>query len=234
MSESKFQATAVLSESFSVFFGDFPAIVLLSVIIFLPLTVLGVALPDTSISGVISVMLNAILTAAITCRVGNRMKGENQSLFTGLNQAMNAGESKFFVVALLASLGTALGTVALVIPGLFLATIWWVAVPASVSERLGVKASFRRSMDLTEGYRWQVLILVLLFVILLVLLVLFTIFGIAAIAPAFLESVIGLLIFDFLGSLTAGYAAVLVAVSYYQLRSAKEGLAVDEAASVFA
>ena len=234
MSDSKFQVTAVLSESFSVFFGDFPAVVLLSVIIFLPLTVLGIALPDINISGIGNAILSAILTAAITCRVGNRMKGENQSLFTGLSQAMSAGDSKYVIVALLASLGTTLGTVALIIPGLFLVTIWWIAVPASVSEGLGVKASFRRSMDLTEGYRWQIFFLVLLCIILLLFVIGIAFFGIEAIAPTFLDSLAGLLVFDFLGSIIADYYAVLVAVSYYQLRTAKEGLAIDEAASVFA
>ena len=44
----------------------------------------------------------------------------------------------------------------LVIPGLVLSTIWWVAIPVAVVERPGTVASLRRSSELTKGVRWRI------------------------------------------------------------------------------
>ncbi len=44
----------------------------------------------------------------------------------------------------------------LIIPGLYLLTIWAVAVQALVIERQGVLASFGRSRELVRAHRWQV------------------------------------------------------------------------------
>jgi hypothetical protein len=61
-----------------------------------------------------------------------------------------------FAVALLAGLGVGIGLVVLIVPGLFLLTIWAVLAPAVVIEHRGVFGSFRRSRELVEGSNWQV------------------------------------------------------------------------------
>lgn len=59
-------------------------------------------------------------------------------------------------VAVLASLAVGIGLLLLVIPGLFLITIWSVVIPAVVLERRGVTESFGRSRELVRGYGWTV------------------------------------------------------------------------------
>ena len=44
----------------------------------------------------------------------------------------------------------------LIVPGLFLLTIWSVVAPVVVIERPGVFAAFGRSRELVRGYGWQV------------------------------------------------------------------------------
>jgi hypothetical protein len=61
-----------------------------------------------------------------------------------------------FGAGLLAALGIAVGLFLLVVPGLFLLTIWAVIAPAIVIERAGVIEAFRRSRQLVEGSNWQV------------------------------------------------------------------------------
>lgn len=51
----------------------------------------------------------------------------------------------------------ALGFVALIIPGIYLAVIWAVATPALLVEGLSIENAFRRSAELTKGHRWHVL-----------------------------------------------------------------------------
>jgi hypothetical protein len=59
-------------------------------------------------------------------------------------------------VALLAGIGIGIGFVLLIVPGLFLLTIWAVLAPAVVIERRGVLEAFRRSREMVEGSNWQV------------------------------------------------------------------------------
>ncbi|MFM9853562.1 MAG: hypothetical protein ACKVOJ_12275 [Sphingomonadaceae bacterium] len=51
----------------------------------------------------------------------------------------------------------------LVIPGLFLVTIWAVCAPALAGEGLGLFEAFGRSQALTKGHRWWVLLTLIIF-----------------------------------------------------------------------
>jgi len=61
-----------------------------------------------------------------------------------------------FINGLLLGLGVVLGLVALVIPGLFLLTMWAVCSPAIVAEERGATEAFGRSRDLVKGQGWPV------------------------------------------------------------------------------
>lgn len=67
-----------------------------------------------------------------------------------------------FAVYVLLTLGVWLGTIFLVVPGIMLAVMWSVALPAIVAERPGVFGAFGRSRALTKGARWHVFGIVLL------------------------------------------------------------------------
>ena len=60
------------------------------------------------------------------------------------------------VAGLLAGLGIALGFVLLIVPGLFLLTIWSLIVPSIVIEGKSAGESFGRSRELVRGNGWQV------------------------------------------------------------------------------
>jgi len=57
---------------------------------------------------------------------------------------------------LLAGIAIAIGLVLIIAPGLYLATIWSVVIPAVVLEKRGVTESFGRSRELVSGYGWTV------------------------------------------------------------------------------
>ena len=72
------------------------------------------------------------------------------------------------VAGFLAGLGIALGLVLLIVPGLFLLTIWAVIIPVVVLEGRSAGESFGRSRELVRGFGWNVFgTIVLTFVILL-------------------------------------------------------------------
>ena len=69
-------------------------------------------------------------------------------------------------VSIVAGIAIALGLVLLIVPGLYLMTIWSVVVPVVVLERLGVFQAMGRSRELVRGYGWTVFgVIVLTFLI---------------------------------------------------------------------
>lgn len=59
-------------------------------------------------------------------------------------------------VGVLSAFGIALGFILLVVPGLFLITIWAVVAPVVVIERSGALSAFGRSRELVRGNGWPV------------------------------------------------------------------------------
>jgi hypothetical protein len=106
------------------------------------------------------------------------------------------------------------GLILLIIPGLILYAIWFVAVPACVVERLGPWTSLRRSRDLTKGHRWKLCGLALLPIIPSLGIT----FGLATAAGP----IVGPIISWFCTGIWAAFAAVVGAVTYHDLRVVKD------------
>jgi hypothetical protein len=132
-------------------------------------------------------------------------------------------------VMILFTLGATLGFLLLIVPGVILMVMWYVAVPACVLEKTGPVRSLGRSRELTKGYRWKVFGLILL---VYVLSILGNAFGalLANTAAGMWGAAIAQLIWQ---GIAAGFGSVLIAVVYYYLRVAKEGVDVDQIAAVF-
>src|SRR5262245_4165410 len=106
------------------------------------------------------------------------------------------------------------GLILLIIPGLILYAMWFVAVPACVVERLGSWTSLRRSRDLTKGHRWKLCGLALLPIIPSLGIT----FGLATAAGP----IVGPIISWFCTGIWAAFAAVVGAVTYHDLRVDKD------------
>ncbi|MBI1180106.1 MAG: hypothetical protein GC201_06070 [Alphaproteobacteria bacterium] len=161
-------------------------------------------------------------------------------------QALRKGLGKFFIVwaiSIVAAVGTAAGVVLLVIPGIIVAIIWCLAVPASVVENTGVFTSLARSVDLTRGYRWSIFGLGLIYVVLsyafvAVLMVILVAVALPVGEPAAAPSAYTTAIGGVIGALLANsFMTVLLmiglSVLYAELRRAKEGIGADAIAQVF-
>jgi len=118
------------------------------------------------------------------------------------------------------------------IPIAFILTVYFVTTPACVVEERGPFGSMRRSMQLTKGHRWRIFGLELLLVGLLVIAsILIGLLGSALRALAGpISAAIGDLV---LNAIWIAYYAVTVAVAYHDLRVAKEGVDIEQIASVF-
>src|SRR5215472_7810708 len=89
-----------------------------------------------------------------------------------LGETVSAAAPYIWSVAgasILAGLAITVGLLLLIVPGLWLITIWAVIIPAIVIERAGALDSFGRSRQLVKGHGWHVFgTLVLVFIIQLV------------------------------------------------------------------
>lgn len=115
---------------------------------------------------------------------------------------------------ILAGLGIVLGLVLLVVPGLYLLTIWAVIAPVIVVERSGVLDAFRRSRELVRGSGWPVFwTVVVAFLITFVAAIVF-----AAIAVAISEGILVEIVLLTLGAtFTAPIPALVASVLYFRL-----------------
>ncbi len=115
--------------------------------------------------------------------------------------------------SVLAGIAIAIGLFLVIVPGLFLITIWAVIVPVIVLERSGALASFGRSQQLVRGRGWHVFAtLVLVYVILLVVNLLLAL--IFSALPHALSNGLSSIIS---GTLIAPFLAVVVTLVYYRL-----------------
>ncbi|MBA3867245.1 MAG: hypothetical protein H0X42_13035 [Solirubrobacterales bacterium] len=115
---------------------------------------------------------------------------------------------------LLAGIGIGIGLILVVVPGLFLLTIWALIAPAIVIEHQRVIDSFKRSRELVRGNGWPVFgAIVVAFLIAFVGSAIF-----AAIAAAIADGWALRIVFSALAStITAPIGALVAGVLYYRL-----------------
>lgn len=115
--------------------------------------------------------------------------------------------------SVLAGIGIAIGLILLIVPGLFLMTIWALIVPAIVLENIRALESFGRSREIVRGNEWNVFgVVVLTFLVLFAFgLVLSLILSpLDASVQNFLSNVVS-------GTLTAPFVALTWTLVYYRL-----------------
>jgi hypothetical protein len=122
------------------------------------------------------------------------------------------------VAGLLAGLAIGIGFVLLVVPGLYLLTIWAVIAPVIVIEHTGALDAFGRSRELVRGHGWTVFGIVVITGLLS---------GIASgllraafsFLPRFLEIFVGGTIAQ---AVVAPFVAIALAITYFRLREEHE------------
>lgn len=132
-------------------------------------------------------------------------------------------------------LGVSIGFLVLIVPGVFLALAWSLAISAQVVEGGGVIASLKRSMALTQGYRLRIfgLFVILTGVLLVALLFEFVLASIAVLvtAGAGLDGSLTVVNAVLSALFSAGlgvFAAACVSAVYVRIRQEKEAAALED------
>src|SRR5262245_56209692 len=140
-----------------------------------------------------------------------------------LGESLQVGLRRFFPIIGLAfctSILAGLAAIFFIVPGLILFTMWFVATPACVVDRLGPFRSMGRSRRLTKGHRWRIFGLILLLVL---------ISGVVSPTLGAALGAMGNKTLVLIGSLVwsgiwGAFYAIAAVVAYHDLRVAKEGI----------
>ena len=236
--EGDFRVGHVISRSFALLFRHFLRFFLVTLIAFSPLFLLrqgseAAATDPTQafamlgIGFVLLMVLSMFSTAIILHGAFQDMRNRPINLLESLKVAFRRF-LPLIVLALLETVLLMLGLILLVVPGIMLYVMWLVAVAACVVERTGPWRSLRRSQELTKGHRWKIFGIFLLMMLLSLVGPLLQFVLTATAGPT--AAAIGNAIWAAIGS---AFSAVVIAVTYHDLRVAKEGIDIEQIASVF-
>jgi hypothetical protein len=116
-----------------------------------------------------------------------------------------------------------------IIVALMLIARWFVVVPICMVERLGPWRSLTRSARLTQGHRWRLVgIILMVFVPALIVDTVISV-TVTALGGKMVQLIVSLLWY----AIFSAFFAILVVVTYYELRSVKDGADIEQIATVF-
>jgi hypothetical protein len=177
----------------------------------------------------LTMMLNIIVSAALTYGVVMELQGQRASI----GACITTGIVRFFPalgVALLTMLCVTGGCFLLVIPGLVMMCMLYIATQCSVLERPGVMGALRRSRELTQGHKLEI------FGLLMILGGLN--YGLQHLVETVMlterDDLPGYVYAVMVQEMVVGsISAVMASVAYYFLRAEKEGTSAAELAAIF-
>jgi hypothetical protein len=167
---NRIRVGAVIGETFSIYGRNFVTLLGVAILIFLVVAVLaalisGPARDELSWGELLLVLLaivlwlagQALYTGFVVRVVEDTRGGRHRDVTLGhLLSSAAPAIVPLIVMSILYGLGVGIGLILLVIPGLYLLTIWAVTAPAIVIEGAGALQSFGRSHELVRGDGWPV------------------------------------------------------------------------------
>jgi hypothetical protein len=174
---AKLDTGRVFERIFSFYGRQFTLLIPAALLLFIPVAIVnGLLLSEGG--NALGVLVSALLGVVATYWYQGMVVEATRDILDGRRDhsigSLFSAAAPFIVplllAGILAGIGVAIGFVLLIIPGLFLITIWAVIVPVIVIERAGVIESFGRSRELVRGSGWQVFgVIVVLFLVLFII-----------------------------------------------------------------
>jgi hypothetical protein len=216
--------SGVLDEAWRMYRAYAKHLLAIAFIIYLGAAILAALL---ALGGTIGLLLGAFIEVVAAFLLQATLVKAVQDVRDGradlsIRETVSAALPSLWPVAgasILAGIAITIGLFLVIVPGLFLITIWAVLVPVIVIERSGVFAAFRRSQELVRGRGWHVFAtLVLVFLIMIVVdIALGLVF---AALPHYLRGGLSSIIS---GTLISPFLALVVTLVYYRLSGTPTG-----------
>lgn len=214
--------SGVLDEAWQMYKAHARHLLAIAFVIYLAAAVIAALL--ALIGGTIGVLLGALVELIAAFLLQATLVKAVQDVRDGradmsISETVSAATPFIGAVALasiLAGIAITIGLILVIVPGLFLITIWAVIVPVIVLEGSGALGSFGRSQQLVRGRGWHVFCtLVLVYVIMLVVNGL-----LGLVFNALPHALAGGLSSIISGTLIAPFLALVVTLVYYRLLAA--------------
>jgi hypothetical protein len=175
------------------------------------------------LSYVLSTFAQAIVVYAAFQDLRGRRPDAAKSFRQGVGRVLPV-----IVASVLTALVVGVGLILCVIPGLIALTAMAVVIPACVVEQLGPIDAMSRSADLTTGHRWPILGAGAAWAVITV--VIAQSISVAMQNASALPTQLAVWVWEVLAT---SYTSVYAAILYHDLRAVREGIGIDEIASVF-
>jgi hypothetical protein len=215
-----FSPTAILGESWRLYRGHWQHLIPIALVVYALLGLISLVLTATLgwvgalVGALVSIVGIFWLQGALVEAVADVRDGRAD---LSIGQTFSKAKERLSSVAvagILAGLAITIGLLLLIVPGLFLMTIWAVIIPVIVLEQRSAGEAFSRSRELVRGNGWNVFGLIVL-----VVLVLFAATIVLSILLFWLPDGLGAYIRDLISnSLTAPFIAVALTLAYFRLR----------------
>ena len=212
------RAGDVLNETFAVYGQNAAALLGGSALVFIVVGVVAALLE--SMGGVIGSLLGsivrmigyAIFVGFVVHLVQDVRDGRRDHSVGDLFSAASPAIVALIIFGILYGIGVGIGFLLLIVPGLFLLTMWSVGAPAIVVERIGAIDAFGRSWGLVKGNGWSVFgaLILILIIVIIIQMVLVLIGAAIGLGGAIVASVIA-------GIITAPIFSIAVSIIYFEL-----------------
>ncbi len=247
---NEFRVGDTLSVTFSVFFKKFIPLNILVLIFQVPMLIWSVSsgMFTTSIENpgalaanfgteliwvlIVSIILSLASAAAVTYGVFLEITGRNINIGECLSKSISVLLPVIFA-GIISYIILVVGTILLIVPGIFALMCLFVVIPVVVVEQPGVFRSLGRSAELTKGNRWSILGLFIVMIAISIGLGLVSQF-VTLLFLGMGMSIVAIVISTIVQVITTTFFLIIGAVTYNNLRKSKEGISSDEIASVFA
>jgi len=189
----------------------------------------------TGLGWIFNLLTNSLVQAALIHGTISDLNGRPASLGDCLETAIG-NVLPLIGIGIATTVATFVGLLLFVVPGIILALAFCVSASAQVVEGHGVFEAMGRSWNLTRNHRWAILLLFVLFGVgFAIVRALAEVVPLAtAIAsPGGADAIRDLFVTPLLQALGALIGAAGVASIYFELRTIKEGVAVEALAKAF-
>lgn len=209
----------------------------------LPDNFVGVMIAFAALGGIVVILSSFVLQASVIHAAVKGFQGHRTSFSESLVVAFKH-LLPIIGFALLGGLAMMLGFLLFIVPGIILMLMWYVAIPVMVVEKTGVMGAFERSAELTSGYKWWILLAVIVLAIIgavisAVVLAASLIFGVPTQQELMLEgaATMPVILYAVANGVATAFSTLVsaagVAAIYYELRYIKEGVEAESIGSVF-
>ena len=201
---------------------SFGTVWIVALIILIPSSIIIGLLGNGGILGLIGSLVNLVASAWLVGSIIRVVQDVEQDgkVDWGVGEILGSVTPKLIAIILLqivTGICIAIGLFLLIVPGVILALMWAVALPAMVVEDQGVFDSLGRSSDLTRDNRMRIL------GVGLVILAAYLVIALAGALLVALAPIVGIIALIILGVVLYPYIAIIGAVLYYRLVELKEG-----------